>query len=659
MQPRTETHVAGWEPRSAADGYAGLRALAESGFSGAITASGAALFMLNGRAIGLADGSIDSFEAAPLTARSAPHPALSLLFSMRERGSETRATYYTNDTPISETRETLESGGFTGYVELSENVLSGDYFVVYHRGRSMSVGFVGSADRLITDEEAESRLADEVGIYTVEAVDVTEIEIPEPTADTGGATGPVETAPTSETNETTETTDADATEIDAAETGESAPGEPEPTSIPESASAEDGTVPDEFADDSPDAGPPDSAVSADPLESAASADADRRPTDSEGGSEIVTSDDRPSASSASSTADRAAGPTDPRDRWGSVIDDPVEDRIAAERQWRETTRIPSLDPERSALSTGGAAAADAATETTPEPSEEVLSRALDALESEREAREAAERTVTELREDVERLEERLAAEERASTAETEPEPTPGRSLDPETALSGTNLFVRYVSKGAATLETAHAGEADRESLAGNLRLERRTEFESENAAVDGEPFEAFLDDRLEHRFAEWIVGELPFELAETGHASSLGALYDALPAIDRIEFHGTIEAEEGSRRFDVICRDRMGEALFVVDCVETRTATTEDRVAALVEGATDTKAVAPDLAGAMLVTTSYFDPGALSTAAEATRSGLLGGGSRESYVTISRRTGYHLCLVEMHDGTFHVTVPEL
>lgn len=640
MQPRTETHIADWESRSADDGYAGLHALSESGFSGVITASGAVVFMLDGRAIGLVDGSIEAFEGTALTARTAPHPALPLLFAMCEHGSETRATYYTDDTPIESTRETLESGGFTGYVELSENVLSGDYFLVYHRGRSMSVGFVGPNDRLLTDEEAESRLKDEVGLYTVEAAGVTEIEIPEPTTDTSGST--VSTEPSG--TDTVETDEDTSTESEPAP-----PSEPRPRPD-EAVRADSVDVDTESAE-------PDG-----PTESAVSADIDHASDDIEPGPETEEREDSPSSvSSEPSAPDRGTEPTDPRDRWGSVIDDPVEDRIAAERQWRETTRIPSLDPERSALpSETGAegAAANTAGETAPEPGEEVLSRALDALESEREARQTVERTATRLRERVERLEERLAADEHTAS-ESEPKPKPGRSLDPEAALSGTNLFVRYASKGAATLETAHAGETDREALGANLRLERRTEFESENATVDGEPFEAFLTGRIEHQFAEWLLHELPFELAETGHTGSMGALYDALPAIDRIEFRGTIETEEGSETFDVVCRDRMGEPLFVVDCDETRAATTERRVAALVEGATGTKGIAPDLAGAMVVTTSYFDPDALSAAAEATRSGLLGGGSRESYVTISRRTGYHLCLVEIHDGTFHVTVPEL
>ncbi len=652
MQPRTETQIAGWEPRPVDEGYAGLHVLVESGFSGAITASEATLFMLNGRAVGFVGGVIEEFENEDLTARSASHPALALLFAMKEEGGETRATYYTNDTPIEEARSTLDSGGFTGYVELSENVLSGDYFLVYHRGRSMSVGFVGPNDRLLTDEEAESRLREEIGVYTVEALDLAEIEIPEPTASTGAIAPPdIDTPSETDTSET---------------------DEPEPASTPPDPESRSAEKADTVSDGLPIEDDPSEPATA--TETAASIETPGRAEPAE---PIETADPDPEGTgplSSEPPSSQPTEPTEPRDRWGSVIEEPVEDRIAAERQWRETTRIPSIDPERSSASTGktesgGAVTTAEAVETAPEPREELLARALDALESEREAREAAERTATALREDVQRLEERLtAAEETPSTGAESTEPTSGRSLEPGAALSGTNLFVRYASKAAATLETAHAGETDREALAENLRLERRTEFESANATVGGEPFEAFLADRLEYRFAEWLVRELPFELAETGHAGSVGALYDPLPAIDRVEFRGAVAGDGDSedddaagepRHFDVVCRDRMGETLFVVDCADTRAATDEGRVAALVEGATHTKDVAPALAGAMIVTTSYFDPDALATAAEATRSGLLGGGSRESYVTISRRSGYHLCLVEMHDGTFHVTVPEL
>lgn len=673
MQTPTETRIADWETQPVEDGYTGLHTLAESGFSGVITAAGTALFMLNGRTVGLTDGSLDTFETAPLTARRAPHPALSLLFAMQEGGGETRATYYTNDTPIEEAKSTLESGGFTGYIELSENVLSGTYFAVYHQGRSMSVAFVGSDDRLLTDEDAESRMHEEVGIYTVETVEITEITLPEPTT---------ESADSGETEErSADTNSADTDSAVPSESGEASgnvdsrtasSGDIDPTEItePASASADGEQAAREMPPETPRMSPASESQEGDSTQSV-----------------------------------REDEPTAPRDRWGSVIDDPVEDRIVAEQRWRETNRIPSIDPDRSTILDDGDTTATTTTavgttpETTAEPRDELLSRTLDALDAEREAREATEETVDQLREEVTALETRLASTDEnqpspetsagsipetnagsvpgtnaesvpeantESVPETNTESVPDRSLDPRTALSGTHLFIRYESKGNATLETAHAGETDRETLGENLRLERHTEFDSANVAVEDETFESFLTDRLEYRFAEWLVNSLVFELAETGHAGSLGTLYDALPSIDRIEFQGMIEAEEQEeqgeeepRGFDVICRDRMGEVLFVINCVDRRVPTTEEAVASLVENATETKATAPDLAGAMMVTTSYFDPGALSTAAEATRSGLFAGGSRESYVTISRRTGYHLCLVEMHDGAFHVSVPEL
>lgn len=152
---------------------------------------------------------------------------------------------------------------------------------------------------------------------------------------------------------------------------------------------------------------------------------------------------------------------------------------------------------------------------------------------------------------------------------------------------------------------------------------------------------------------------LLFDLRETGHENGLEQLYDALPRIDRIDFGGAVDAgEEGDLTFDVVFRNRMGEPLIVADCVDTREPIGEKRVASLVRAANETKGNTEKLAGAMLATTSFFDPGALETAAEATRSGLLGRTARESYVTLSRRSDYHLCLIEMRD-VFHVRVPEL
>ena len=180
MNSRTIDVVTDWETVAAPDGYEGLHELADGEFSGAVSAGMTWAFFLNGRVVGVFEGDIEDFEHAELTAYRAADPSLPLLFSMRERGGETRASYYTNETPLSEADETLSNGGFTGYIELSENVLSGDYYVVYHGGKSMSAAFLGSSERLITGEEAFEKAADEVGIYEVIDADVELVEIPEP-----------------------------------------------------------------------------------------------------------------------------------------------------------------------------------------------------------------------------------------------------------------------------------------------------------------------------------------------------------------------------------------------------------------------------------------------------------------------------------------------
>jgi len=183
MSMRTVEQVSEWDSVPFDGGYDGLRALADREFSGAVVSGSTQLFMLNGRTVGILDGDLDTFENADGTARQAPHDALPLLAVMQARADEPRAQYYTEDTPISEVDRTLTDGKFTGYVELSENVLSGDYYLVYHQGRSMSVAWVGSAQRLATDEDAFEQADGEVGIYQVIPADIEPIELPEPELD--------------------------------------------------------------------------------------------------------------------------------------------------------------------------------------------------------------------------------------------------------------------------------------------------------------------------------------------------------------------------------------------------------------------------------------------------------------------------------------------
>jgi hypothetical protein len=103
----------------------------------------------------------------------------------------------------------------------------------------------------------------------------------------------------------------------------------------------------------------------------------------------------------------------------------------------------------------------------------------------------------------------------------------------------------------------------------------------------------------------------------------------------------------------------MGDPLFVADINPSRDATTEAMVGSLVENTHTVASEAETLAAGFYVTESFFEPGALETVADRTGGGILSRSSKRSFVKLSRKRGYHLCLVEARDGEFHLNVPEL
>jgi hypothetical protein len=250
MDVRTVADVEGWESRPFGGGYDGLHDLARGEFTGCVVAGNTYLFMVRGRVVGVFDytepsvgdptaepAPIERFEDADGTAHEAPEDALALLYAMVASGGETRGRYYSNDTPLEEVDRTLQDGGFTGYLELSENVLSGDYYLVYHGGRRRSVAFVGQSRRLKGDEDAFDLAADEVGIYEVTAVPLSPVEIPG-SPGSGAAVapdaGPTPTGGDDEPDGTTPDADSEsgsgafgpedpANEPDAGDTGSGAP----------------------------------------------------------------------------------------------------------------------------------------------------------------------------------------------------------------------------------------------------------------------------------------------------------------------------------------------------------------------------------------------------------------------------------------------------
>lgn len=646
MDSRTMSRVREWESHPFDGGYAGLRALADSSFSGALVSAPALLFMLNGRIIGVFDGTIETFETADAVAYVAPDPSLPLLFTMLELDGETRAQYYTEDTPISEVHETLQSGSFTGYIELSENVLSGDYYVLYQAGRSMSVGFVGSSERLVTDDEAFNRADDEVGIYSVNAVELSVIDIPSASADSSPVDESAAPSADDETVSDQESEQATPREHDDADpASDSAGTEPNP--------AEEAEIDTES-----------SSPEAPAVREAESGSSTSEPPEER-----------------QSTPDRQPNPTSSADVPNSAFE--------AEKQWRETKTIPSLDPGTNRDSSSGSVDNQSTGRSTSTPVSEPSEPATTAIEQQLAAR---NRELSEARSELQRLEaerdavaaerdelrdELTALRERIEHLESEREQLasgdgasvtgPTTSLSVSDALDGTNLFIRYASKGAPTLENAHRGDAESDTVNDNLRIEYHTGFDESMVEIDGESFEPFLHDRIEYRFVQWLVRDLLYEIQSTGHVSGLGDLYDAIPAVDRAELRGEVSlrfVEDGEEhrqqhRFDIVIRDRMGHPLFVIDIKDSREPAGEDEMADLVKAAIRTKESEDFLAGAFLVTSSFFGPGALETAAEATSSGFLSGGSRESFVKLSRKRGFHLCLVEARDGGFHIAVPEL
>ncbi len=761
MDAQRREAIAEWDDRSFSDGFAGLGRIVDDGFSGAATDGTGWIFLVDGRVVGVVDATLDAFADASGTVYRAPDEALPVLFAMQELDGEPRAKYYTKDTPLREADQKLSQGGFTGYIELSENVLSGDYYVAYTGGESMAAAYVGNARRLETGDDAFDLAADEVGIYTVYEVDLDVRPLPdgddagvssaavgptdtagsdgaadadeEPTDEPADGGGDVEPEPDGDDGGPTSAVDLDASA--APDDGAAAAGRSDESAGVNAKSAADDR---DEVDPSEGVGASGDAAGADgpTPDEVRIGDAESAERDTDGSA--VTGRARRSSTESDGASAPGAETGEPGDAnaadANAAADAPdSEDVFSEEAEWREQKSIPALDPseaggeprsaeerreaasqrsrsgddrgraERSGSNANGGSPSPRSTETASAPSAvskrdgrdargdadpdrvRKLEAALEETETERQSladerdRLAAERDEVEserdeLADEVERLEseaedlreERDRLRRELSNAK-ERLPDAERTLTPAEARNGTNLFIRYDSKEGATLADAHEGSADREALRENLRVEHHTSFETDGLAVDGRPFAEFLEDTIEYGFTRWLVEDLPFEVRGTGNEGTLRDLYDALPEIDRAEIGGTvsIELREGGeevreqRSFDLVLRDRMGHPLFVADLNDSRDPTPEGTLESLVENGRDIAASNETFAGAFAVTESFFEPGALETASDAVGGGLFSRSKRASFVKLSRKQGYHLCLVEARDGGFHMTVPDL
>ncbi|OYR39464.1 hypothetical protein [Halorubrum sp. Eb13] len=802
MDAQRRSEITEWDSRGFSGGFAELGRLVDRGFSGAVTDGTAWLFVFEGRVVGAVDGDLADFSEASGTLYEAPEPVLPVLFAMQERGGEPRAQYYTNDTPLSEADQKLSRGGFTGYVELSENVLSGDYYVTYTAGESMTAAYVGNSRRLETGEKAFSLADDEVGIYTVYEVDLSVREIPSD-GDAGAAeSGAASTAEPSldgsaaadpEPSAAGRDGDSDRDDVTAADepgdaAADDADGSPARHGVAGSERADESRESPAGRDETEaggDDGPSPVRVGGSDGRDTDGRDTDGRDTDGRdtdgrdtdgerreangersadaerGANEARSADDaaldagagadEPASDAEAAATSDARDDGEPSDAAAVSADSdrpegephPSDDVFSEEEEWREQKSIPALDPSESSDpptgrdgNGGGSASGSrrsrgsngAARRNDPEPGGQSagddspdprstaeadsnrsavsqrsrgadgstgdgrgqdrlrqLKSALEESERKRESlaaeldetvadRDDVEAERDELAAEVDRLESELSTlreerdrlrEELAAARDRLPEGD--RSLSPAEARSGTNLFVRYDSKGGATLEDAHDGAVDRDALSENLRIEHHTSFETDGLTVDGRPYEEFLRDTIEYGFTRWLVEDLPFEVSGTGNQSVLRDLYDAIPEVDRAEIGGSVsiairengEETREQRAFDLVLRDRMGNPLFVADLNDSRDPTAEGTLESLVGNGRDIAESNDSFAAAFAVTESFFEPGALETASDAVGGGLFSRSKRASFVKLSRKQGYHLCLVEARDGGFHMTVPDL
>jgi len=649
--------VTEWETRSVADGVGGLYELADGEFSGAVTDDATWAFVLNGRFVGVFDGDVHDFEDASLTAYVAPDVSLPLLYAMQAGDTEVRGQYYSNDTPLTDIHDTLSAGSFVGYVELSENVLSGDYYVVYYGERSLPVAYVGNSRRLVTGDEAFDLAADEVGIYSVVDASIEVVDLPERPDD---ATEPVGGAVAASADDPDDPSGDEGVTVASSAVSET----------PEDETPEDET-PESSSEDQPAASPSEDAPSTADAQSDTASEFEALGAMSGVEAESVPTEDE-SAEDEAVDADAA-------------VDDTTDDASEAEAVDTEPTPDVAFgageESDESATDEADAADADETdaetekeaieTETADDAELQRLRDELDAardakadLEAERD-RLAGERD--ELRAQVDRLQARVTELE-AEIERLETDEEPARTLDAAEALVGTNLFVRYEDRADGTLEDAVSGSLAPDDLRQNLRLDYHTEFETEGAHVDDQPFETFLRATPEHRFTQWLLLSLASEIRRADARTELTKLYDAIEDVDRIDLHGTVDvspddAEESepapTETFDVVFRDKMGNPVFVATFDDSRDPTRASPIQSLVENAKPVSDALPSFAAAFAVTTSFFEADAMEAAVDATRGGLFSRSSRRSYVKRSRKTGFHLCLVEARDGDFFLTVPEL
>lgn len=678
MDEWARDRVTTWRDEPFEGGVSGLHSLADDGFTGALEAGNLMVMMLNGRILGHWGGELASIPSTG-TVYHAPDTSLPLLFTMLAMDSNEEGQYYTEQTSLTSVHESLVDAGFVGYLLLSEHVLSGDYYIVYYGDKALPVAFIGTSQRCVTGDEAFDLAADEVGLYEVQAVDLEVEELPPlPTPVVDDAETESASSPDVDTD-----TPGSAVATDDSSSGETesiADEEPDDVqaALTDTVAEDTGAEAGETSEDTTDGPAPDEEIDAKPadVEEAVESTSDTTEPDEPDTQESDTpADEEDTGQDGASEEPTEVMPSpeaDEEDETDATADETPEQAVAAEGDEESAATDDGDGADHVELPRGIEinTTSSTAPETALEPEEVAeLERERDALiervyelESTRDDLEATLAEITDeqtqLTDTVESLRAELMRLETEATQEASTPEVPDRSIAAEDALAQTHLFVRYHSNDGPTLASIGERSVTKEAILENLILEGHTEFDSEAVGVDGQRFEAFLDDRLETRFARWLVEELPFKVHTSNERAGLRTLLDGLRHLDRIDFNHHIEQAD-EHRFDVVARDRVGKPLIVASVDPGRQATTVDTIRELLDASTDLAKATDTFVAALLVTESFFESPVIEAADEATSTGLLSRSDKLSYVHVSRSVGYHLCLVEYRSDAAHVTKPAL
>jgi len=638
MEVPVEDTIDMWEERPVDAGRSGLIQLQTAEFNGVVKdLTNTSAFFVRGRVVHVDGGSLESLSSGEVTAREADDAGVAMLAAMRTTATEARARYYTHETPLNTVDDTLRSGGFTGYVSLAEQVVSGAYFLVYHNGKRMPVAYVGAAHRIATGEDAYELAVNEVGIYevfptpievrTLDADERSSVEEP----DVGVPEAPSIDLSLAPTDESTGPSAAASDAMSTRSASRDPPGE-EP-----GASAGDVSI-DALSDEEPGASAGD--VSIDAL-------SDEEPAMSAGD---------PPTDMAPSVEPTAADATSNQQSGNEAVTSHLQGRLMAleERRrelerdrddlMRQVTRVEAKVEER-----------DEQIKRLTAEYEAELSEQADTIE-------AHERQVEAMRDEIEQLRKTLS-EKQALVDEQDPIETEDRPR--RAALEESNLFIRYANKAGPSLRDFRLQNAAIEKVRENLTVETHTNFDPQQVTIERRPFSEYLQQSTEYRFISWVTGDLLALIDTTNNRGTLGPLFEAVTAIDRVELYGEIsttvpeEDDPISRPFDIIARNKVGDPLIVADVNTTTAATTRAMTRAMSEKITDLAPQIPDIAAGFYVTESFYDPGALQVIADAVSSGIIPRTNKRSYVRLGRGRGFHLCLTERRGDEFYLNVPDL